>query len=201
MEKIFAFLHKVEKLKSTLRYNQTSDGRTESSAEHSWRLSLMVFMFVEELQLEIDCNRAMKIAIVHDIAESITGDIDAVKISDGEISKEEKNKMEVGAMEKLRVTLPHKLGDDVYILWNEYEEGKTSEAKFVKALDKIETLTQLYEAGYEFYDRPEFIPNYADKAVKNFPELIDALMMVKQKLKSEYLKGNIDWKERYDNIE
>lgn len=200
MEKIFDFLHKVEKLKSTLRYNQTSSGRTESSAEHSWRLTLMVFVFAEELQLDVDCNRAMKIAIVHDIAESITGDIDAVKIHDGRMSKEEKEKMELVAMNELKNILSDDLGLNIYNLWQEYEIGETREAKFVKALDKIETLTQLYEAGNKFYDRPDFIANYANKAVQNFPELIDALMIVKRKLKEEYKKGNIEWKEEYDKI-
>lgn len=201
MEKIFDFLHKVEKLKSVIRYsNRAIHGRQESSAEHSWRLALMVFVFAEELNLDIDVDYAVRMAIVHDLAEAITGDIDALDIYDGKVSKEEKEKMEIVAMDELKNTLSDNLGLDIYDLWHEYENGETREAKFVKALDKIETLTQVYEAGYGFYNRPEFIPHYADKAVKNFPELISALMIVKVKLKEEYRKGNIEWKAEYEKI-
>ncbi|MDP1883818.1 MAG: HD domain-containing protein [Candidatus Moranbacteria bacterium] len=201
MEKIFDFLHKIEKLKSTLRFSgRAIKGRPESSAEHSWRLTLMVFVFAEELKLDLDVNHAVRMAIVHDLAEAITGDIDALDIYDGKVSKEEKEKMEIAAMDELRDTLPDGLGSDIYGLWQEYVEGETREARFVKALDKIETLTQVYEAGHEFYIRPDFIPNYADQAVKKFPELIESLMIVKRKLKTEYAKGGLEWKDGYDEI-
>ena len=88
-----------------------------------------------------------------------------------------------------------------YNLWNEYEKGSTGEAKFVKALDKLETLTHLIEAGYKTYDRPEMIVNYADKAVKEFPELKGVLKIIKQKIKVEFDKGGIPWKEEYDVLD
>lgn len=200
LEKIFNFLHKVEKLKSTLRYNQTSEGRKESSAEHSWRLSLMVFVVARELKMKLDIDKAIRIAIAHDLAEALTGDIDAVKIAEGRATKADKEKLELDAMEKLKETLPEEIGREIYGLWNEYEAGETTEARFVKALDKIETLTQLYEAGYKFYDKPEFIANYADKAVKNIPELTDILKIVKRKIKEEFAKGNIPWYKKYEEI-
>lgn len=200
LEKIFDFLQVVEKLKSTFRYNKTTSGRQESSAEHSWRLALMIFVLADELNLEIDASRAVKIALVHDLAEALTGDIDAILIAEGKVSKEEKEKQEVVAIEALQKTLPELIGTKITDLQNEYNENKTREAKFVKALDKIETLTQLVESGYETYDKPEFIPNYADKAVREFPELIDTLKIVKRKLRAEFEKGNILWKEEYDGL-
>jgi putative hydrolase of HD superfamily len=200
MKKIFYFLHQAEKLKDTLRYNQTSSGRKESSAEHSWRLSLMVFTVASELKLEIDVFRALKIAIVHDIAESITGDIDAVRVHKGEISKEEKFKLEILAMQRIKEMLSAETGKEIASLWEEYEKNETSEAKYVKALDKIETLTQLVEAGYKTYDYPEMIANYADKAVKNFPPLLPMLKILKGKLKMEFEKGGLEWKSEYDSI-
>jgi putative hydrolase of HD superfamily len=53
LKKIFAFLRQAEKMKSAMRYNQTTGGRKESSADHSWRLVLMVFIVAEELGLDI----------------------------------------------------------------------------------------------------------------------------------------------------
>ncbi|KKP72751.1 MAG: Hydrolase (HAD superfamily) [Candidatus Moranbacteria bacterium GW2011_GWE2_35_164] len=154
LEKIFDFLEVAEKLKSTLRYNKTTSGRQESTAEHSWRLALMIFMLADELKLEIDVSRAVKIALVHDLAEALTGDIDAILIAEGKISKEEKEIQEARAVEKIQQTLPALVGKEITALQNEYNENKTREAKFVKALDKIETLTQLAESGYKIYDKP-----------------------------------------------
>lgn len=199
LEKIFDFLHLVENLKSTLRYNFTKTGRKESSAEHSWRLSLMLFVLIKELKIAVDAERAVKIALVHDLAEAITGDIDAVLVAEGKASKQDKQKLELEAMAKIKATLPQEIGEEIYSLWREYEDASTKEVKCVKAVDKLETLTQLIEAGYKTYDKPQFIANYADKAVANFPELKEALIIIKRKLKEEFAKGGIPWEEKYDN--
>jgi len=201
LEKIFNFLHKIENLKSTYRYNKTSAGEKESSADHSWRLAITTFIIADELKLKIDITKSIKIALVHDLAEALTGDIDAILIAEGKVSTEDKNKQEVEAIKNLKETLPKTIGNEISNLWNEYEEGKTQEAKFVKALDKIETLTQLAESGYNVYDKPEFIANYANKAVKSFPELLEVLKIVKRKLKAEFDKGNIKWKEEYNSLD
>ena len=201
LEKIFDFLHKIENLKSTLRYNKTTSGRKESTAEHTWRLALITFIIADELKLNIDVNKTIKIALVHDLAESLTGDIDAILITEGKFSKDEKERQEVEAIMKLQQTLPVVIGKEISDLWHEYNNCETKEAKFVKALDKIETLTQLAESGYKIYDKPEFIPNYANKSVKSFPELSEMLKIVKRKLKAEFDKGNIEWKEEYSYLD
>jgi putative hydrolases of HD superfamily len=201
LEKIFNFLHKIENLKSTYRYNKTSTGEKESSADHSWRLALTTFIIADELKLKLDINKSIKIALVHDLAEALTGDIDAILIAEGKVSAEDKNRQELKAIENLKETLPENIGNEISNLWQEYEDGKTQEAKFVKALDKIETLTQLAESGYKIYDKPEFIANYANKAVKKFPELTEMLLILKKKLKSEFDKGNIEWKDKYDSLD
>ena len=200
LEKIFDFLHIIENLKSTLRYNYTKSGRKESSAEHSWRLALMLFVLAKELDLDISIEKSMKLAIVHDLPEAITGDIDAVLIAEGKATKEEKQAKELEAMDKIKNMLPEEIGEEIYSLWKEYEDSLTKEAKFVKAVDKLETLTQLVDAGYNTYDKPEFIANYADRAVKEFPELNEVLKIIKRKLKEEFNKGKIPWKKEYDRL-
>src|SRR3989344_150527 len=193
LEKIFNFLRQIEKLKSTLRYNKTTAGRNESTADHSWRLALMVPIIAKELSIDIDIEKSMKIALVHDLAEAITGDIDAIKISTGEFLREEKKKQELSAMGKIRNMLPEKIGEDIYDLWQEYEEVSTNEGKFVRGLDKAETLTQLIEAGYTTYDKPDFIADYAEEAIKNFPEIKTILLVIREGLKIEFRKGGFNW--------
>lgn len=51
LEKIFDFFHQAEKLKTTIRFLESKDIVQESSAAHSWRLSLMVFVLANELDL------------------------------------------------------------------------------------------------------------------------------------------------------
>jgi len=200
--KVLNFFQQAEQLKQTLRFSERKDTVRESSADHSWRLSLMVFVTAEELRIDLDKEKALKIAIVHDLAESIVGDVDFRLIVDGKISKEEKKKREKGAMQEIRNSLPNKLGNEIYNLWNDYEKGSTREARFVKALDKLETLSHLLSVGYKAYrnDRPEIIPNYADEAVRDFPELIKLLKLIKQGLKIEFKKCNIPWTKKYESM-
>lgn len=201
LEKVFNFLKIAEKLKSTLRYNVTTGGRKESSADHSWRVALMVFVLAEELNLEhLDIEKCIKLALVHDLPEAITGDIDAVLIAEGKASKRDKQKQEINAMQGIKNTLPGQVGAGICDLWQEYERCSTKEARHVKAVDKLETLTQLVEVGYETYDKPEFIANYADKAVRDFPDLKTVLKIIKKKLRAEFGKGGIPWKEEYDKM-
>jgi putative hydrolase of HD superfamily len=201
LEKLFDFLHIAGKLKTTLRYAEiNSNARRESTADHSWRLSLMVFMIWQELSLNLNVNKAMEIALVHDLAESLTGDIDALVIARGEISIEEKNIKELQAMITIKNILSKDMGEKIFELWQEYEEGITEEAKFVKALDKLETITQLIELGYKVYDAPDFIPTYADKHIEKFPKLTPMLRVIKTKLKAEYKKGNLKWEKSYNKF-
>lgn len=196
MEKILDFLAISGRLKFIYRYSEVPKIPKESSAAHSWRLSLMVFLIAEELGLDINIEKALKIAIIHDIAEAITGDIDVILILDKKIIKKEKYRLEVEVINKLKDFFPR--GREIEDLWQEYQKGKTKEAIFVKALDKLEALIFLSELGYKFYDRPEYILTYADSTIKNIPELLPLLKMVKINLKKEFKKGNILWKKEYN---
>ena len=155
----------------------------------------MVFILAKELKVKIDKEKAMKIALVHDLSESITGDIDAIKISEGKFSKDAKHQLEINAIEKIKNSLPKELGKEIYDLWSEYENCSTEEGKFVKGIDKLETLTQLVESGYTTYDKPDFILEYTNKVIKDFPIIKDFLISVKEKLKTEFMKGGFSWEE------
>jgi putative hydrolases of HD superfamily len=198
LEKIFDFLHVVCELKNTKRYG-TYDIEADSSADHSWRLSLMSFVIADELKLDIDILKAMKIAIVHDLPEAITGDIAYMEIKNGNVTKEEKQKNEIIAMKKLKSLLPEKVGEEIIGLWEEYEYSKTKEGMFIKALDKIETITHVVERGRNYNDL-DLIATYPDRYVnvKNFPELIPVLKELKKRLRKEFEKRGLEWKKEYD---
>ena len=76
MDNLYAFFVEMDKLKSVYRRSYLTDfSRNENSAEHSWHLALAILTMKEEFSLEIDINRTVKMALVHDICEIGAGDI------------------------------------------------------------------------------------------------------------------------------
>ncbi|EXL04759.1 MULTISPECIES: HD domain-containing protein [Brucella] len=134
---IIQFIQNAERLKSTLRSGHTSQGRPESTAEHSWRLCLLVTLFDRELG---DCDRLklIKMCIVHDLGEAISGDVPAIHQSadDGRAEREKTDLMTLCA------PLPEDLRAEIMELWADYSEGKSTEAIFAKGFDKLETMMQ-----------------------------------------------------------
>ncbi len=201
--KLMEFFHLAGKLKEAYRFSEYNDeGMRDSSAEHSWRVSLMVFILAVKTGAGIDSDKAIRIAIIHDIAEAITGDIDALLIYKNKISKAHKNEQELEAMEALTRGLPKLLGEEIRALWDEYEKGSSREARFVKAVDKMETLLYIIELseknGPKVWDHPEFIATYADRHAGEFPVLVKTLATIKKRVKNEYIRNNIEWKKEYD---
>ncbi len=196
----FDFLGLAGQLKTTFRYGTLLPDRKESVADHSWRVALLVFMFGHLLGTDKERNRALRMALVHDIAEAVTGDVDYVRVATGEITREEKKALEAEALDRIGSLLSEGHQEVVLSLNREYDEGTTDVARFVKALDRLETLLQLVELGYRAYDRPEFIANYADAAVERFPALLPVLADIKKRLRDEFLKGDIEWKDSYNSV-
>lgn len=199
LEKIFDFSKQAGKLKFSYRFSQAKFKPKESVAAHSWRLSLLAMLLVDELNLDINKEKVLKIAIAHDLVESFYGDIDYVLVAQGKATREGKYKQEEKVIGKLSKMLSSVQGKAISDLWHEYADRKTNEARFVFALDKIEALMTLLEVGFQGYNHPEFIPNYADEAVGDFPELKPLLKLLKEKLKDEFIKGGIEWKDEYKN--
>ena len=157
----FAFLQKAENLKNTLRSAHTSAGRQESSAEHTWRLCLMILTFEKELD-GLDVAKLLKLAVVHDLAEAVYGDIPAVEQG----ASRDKEAEEKRAMDELLVDLPTDVKTHFLDLWNEYEEVQTDEAKFLKGLDKLETILQhnqgLNEPDFDYEFNLSYGKQYMD---------------------------------------
>ncbi|AIF69778.1 hypothetical protein PAP_06920 [Palaeococcus pacificus DY20341] len=121
----------------------------ESVADHSYRVVLITLILADELRekgIQIDVERALKIAILHDLGES--------RITDIPLSAQrylDKKKAEKKAMVELLLGLG-KRGLDYYKLFEEYEEESSLEGRLVKFADKLEMVLQAYEyekAGYK----------------------------------------------------
>ncbi|MNJ51667.1 hypothetical protein D3C77_469770 [compost metagenome] len=131
------FLREAEKLKDVLRSAHTSSGRTESTAEHSWRLCLMAIVFADQLA-DLDVLKILKMCVIHDLGEAINGDIPAVS----KAAFPDKSEQERNDLLQLTSALDEGLKAEILALWDDYENAQSAEAKAVKALDKLETILQ-----------------------------------------------------------
>ncbi len=134
---ILEFLRHAEKLKNVTRSSWTSEGQQESVAEHTWRLCLMSLVFEQSFP-EINYAKLVKICIIHDLGETIGGDIPAIEqVEGGGKAAQEREDLLL-----LLRPLPERLREEITALWDEYEEAISPEARLAKALDKLETILQ-----------------------------------------------------------
>ena len=116
----------------------------ESVADHSYGLCLLTLILCPK---ELDRLKCLEFAIVHDLAESITGDY----IPSDNINPKVKYKLEYEAMEKIsqQANCPKLL--DLFV---EYEKRDTPEAVFVKKMDKVDVVLQA--RYYDIHHRSHF---------------------------------------------
>ncbi len=191
------FFERSKKLQHRKRYHSSLSDNKNSVAEHSWRLALMVFVLAKVSNLEINIERAIGLALVHDLAEIGTADIDATDQIGREDIQAHKHVMEYEAIRELASGLS--FGDWLLELWDEFEAQVSIEAKFVKALDKIEGFLHIAEVGVTYYTPKKFNTAYADKAVAAFdaacadcPELAGLLTAIKDDLKQQFSRTDVE---------
>ena len=101
----------------------------ESDAEHSFSTAILVMLTAPT---HLDMLKCIKMALVHDLPEVVCGDH-----LPGELSAEEKSQMESEAMQQIVRALGW---SELNELFEEFEQGKTAEARFVKALDGLDNV-------------------------------------------------------------
>ena len=142
------FFHMLERLKTTKRegWRRFGIGNGESISDHMYRMSIMTMLAPPSLAKELDIQRCTQMALIHDMAESLVGDITP---RDG-VAKAEKSRRESETMDYLCDNLLGKVnggltGEKIKEIWWEYEDGKTKESKYVHDVDKVELLLQMVE--------------------------------------------------------
>lgn len=172
-------LHTAEKLKDTPRHCTTSNGRTESVAEHSWRVSLMALLLRREFP-DADIDKVVAMCLVHDLGECFTGDIPSFVKTDSD------RKTEDILLEQWVSSLPEEVAADLKSLYAEMDAQETKEAKIYKALDKLEALIQHNESPLSTWSENEYELNktYAFGNVEFSEWLTD--------LRKEILKDTLD---------
>ncbi|KAM3967681.1 5'-deoxynucleotidase HDDC2 [Aphomia sociella] len=150
-KKILEFLELVGRLKHVKRTGWVicNIDDCESIAGHMYRMGIMTFLLTEENNpTNLDRFRCLQIALVHDLAECIVGDI----TPHCGVTPEDKHRQEDEAMKKI-AELTGIAGDRMYELYKEYENQSSPEAQFAKDLDRYDMILQAFE-----YEKRENAP-------------------------------------------
>jgi putative hydrolase of HD superfamily len=138
LQRQISFLIEIDTLKQVFRKAALiKDLRAENDAEHSWHLAMMVILLSKySNDTEIDVLRTVKMALIHDIVEIDAGDTFCYRPHD----REQKTAKEREAANRIFGLLPDGQDREFRLLWEEFEEMKTPEARFAAAVDRLQPL-------------------------------------------------------------
>lgn len=167
-QEVLEILHVAERLKCNTRHCDTSTGRRESVAEHSWRLCLFAMLLEQEPEFRsLDTDRVLRMCLIHDLGEAFTGDIPAFSKSAQDEGREQ------GLYEDWIAQFPPANRAQFQALLAEMTALATPEAKLYKALDKLEAVIQHNEASLDSWLPLEYDlqRTYGQEAVQFSPYL------------------------------
>jgi putative hydrolase of HD superfamily len=131
-------------------------GTRETIGSHSFGVAFLAWILAKKEN--VDPNKTIKLALIHDLLEGITGDItphdDSYRI---------KKTIEKKAIPMLKKILPSELKKDIQNLIEDLIEGKTKESRIVIQADKLDTAFQAY-----LYERKKFGKNIKDSDLSSF---------------------------------
>lgn len=142
-------LHVAERLKDTTRHCDTSGGRRESVAEHSWRIALMAF-WLKDAFPELDMDKVTQMCLIHDLGEAFTGDIPVFLKTGADTETEDK------LLDEWVDAMPEPTRTRMQTLFREMNALQTPEAKLYKALDGLEALIQHNESDISTWLENEY---------------------------------------------
>ncbi|KQC01998.1 HD family hydrolase [Pedobacter sp. Hv1] len=134
-----AFIKEIDKLKYIQRKTRLfNSDRQENDAEHSWHLAVMALILAAHANTSIDLLKVIKMVLIHDIVEIDAGDTFIYDTQKNHTNTDE----ELIAAQRIFGILPEAQAQELILIWQEFEEGITAEAKFARSMDRFEPLLQ-----------------------------------------------------------
>jgi putative hydrolase of HD superfamily len=188
-----AFLSELDRLKGVLRASPVLGGaRRENSAEHSWHVAMCALVLAPHAPAGVSVDRAVRMLLVHDIVEIDAGDAYIYDTA----ARAGKAQAEQQAADRLFGMLPDDQARRFRALWDEFEARQSPEARFARALDRLQPLLHNYvtegkswqEHNAQAADVYEMNRQIADCS----PVLWDfALRIIRQSVQKGYLPGEL----------
>ena len=139
------FITEIGRLKGVLRQTMLAGpGRRENSAEHSWHLAVMAQTLAEHAPPGTDIGRVTAMVLVHDLVEIDAGDLFVYADAAQQARQEE---AERAAADRICALLPEDQAGRLRGLWDEFEERRTPEARFARALDRLQPMLANLQTG------------------------------------------------------
>lgn len=159
-------------------------GEAEDVAQHSFETSAITLLLADSLPEDIDKERALRMAVIHDWAEAVTGDISR-EISE-QMGLEIRERIEEEVLKNL---LPEEIPNrEEYLdIWREYTQRKTQESKIVYLADKLSILFEarkLFREG-ENSEKLWEIWSTTKEEVESYTEEFPFLKNLLQKLEKD----------------
>ncbi|MGN8070499.1 HD family hydrolase [Mucilaginibacter sp. SG564] len=176
-----AFIHEIDKVKYIQRKTRLfNSDRPENDAEHSWHLAVMTMVLAEHSNEPVDTLKVIKMLLIHDVVEIDAGDVFLYDTVLNHTNTEAERK----AAERIFGLLPVEQAEEFITIWEEFEAGETAEAKFARAMDRMEPLLQNvsnnggtwqeYNVSYEQVVQKKSIIQKGSQSLWNFAKaLID----------------------------
>ena len=172
MKNFIDFFHQTGKLKDIPRRGWLLIGAKNpaSVADHSFRMAVMAWVLSGKKK-KMKLEKVIKMALIHDLCELHSGDI--TPYDHGHLPKNKKDwpeafdkwprfskskkvenflkkqKKEGESLIKITSKMPDTIKKEIINLWKEYDRGLTQEARFVRQVNRLETLLQAFEYGKE----------------------------------------------------
>jgi len=179
LEEFLEFNRLIGRLKKTERtgwITRIGIENPESVADHTFRVTILSMVIGDKKKL--DTEKMIRMALLHDLQETIMGDWDLY--AKNKLGHENFLKKEKESIKKVLVTLPKELEKKYFEIWEEFHDQKSEEAKIVKNIDKIEFVLQALEYEKEGHDKEKFDKlwkhmkkNYEKIGLKNIFEILE----------------------------
>jgi putative hydrolases of HD superfamily len=133
------FIREIDKLKYIQRKTRLfNSDRNENDAEHSWHLAVMAIVLAGHSNVPVDVLKVVKMVLIHDIVEIDAGDTFIYDTQKNHANTDDERL----AANRIFGMLPEEQAGELIAIWEEFEAGETSEAKFARAMDRLEPLLQ-----------------------------------------------------------
>ncbi len=141
LERQLDYLMAIEPLKRVERRSPVLEtDRRENSAEHSWHVALAAWLLAEHADEPVDAAKVMLMMLLHDLGEVDAGD---VFVYDAD-ARAQHHEQERAGIERLASFLPDDQAAAMQALWDQFEDGDTPEARFARALDRLQPMLLNY---------------------------------------------------------
>jgi len=145
LDQQLAFVSEIGKLKGVLRQTRLAElDRAENSAEHSWHLALAVLALRDQAPAGTDINRVIAMVLIHDLVEIDAGDLFLYAKPEEHARQEQ---AERAAADRIFAILPAGQGAAMRALWDEFNERRSPEARFARAIDRLQPMLENFEAN------------------------------------------------------